>query len=271
MVSGTLTILLKQIIFILKMLLLQRKILNLKISQPNVFYFRNLYTAPHRFSDLLLVHRDTEENNPNVPFQFTDANMKRIQAIIQHYPVGSERSAISMIMDIVQRQIGWIPISAQHKVAQLLRIPRIRVYEWVTFYSMCKRIYKGKFHVKVCRSLPCMLRGSDVIVRAVEDATCCSIGGTSADALFAVDLVECQGACANAPVIAIEDDYYEDISVYDVYNIIQTLRCGMIPPSGPQNGRYAAEPICGLTSLVNNPPEPGHGIQECLQEKKKKK
>ncbi|KAJ8735609.1 hypothetical protein PYW07_007229 [Mythimna separata] len=247
------------------MSLLQRKILNLKTSLPNVIYSRKLYTTPHRFSELLLVHRDTKENNPKIPFQFTDANMKRIQALVQNYPAGSERSAISMVMDIVQRQIGWIPISAQHKVAELLSIPRIRVYEWVTFYSMCKRVYRGKFHVKICKCLPCMLRGSDVIVQAVEDATRCTVGGISGDSLFAVDLVECQGACANAPVIAIDDDYYEDLNVYDVYNIIQTLKCGLIPPAGPQNGRYAAEPICGLTSLLTCPPEPGHGLQSCFK------
>ncbi|CAH0695254.1 unnamed protein product [Spodoptera exigua] len=133
---------------------------------------------------------------------------ERIQAIVQNYPEGSQVSAISMAMDIVQRQIGWIPISAMHKVAELLSMPRMRVYEWATFYTMCKRTYRGKFNVKVCKTLPCMLRGSDIILQAVVDATGCPVGGLSEDRMFGVDLVECQGACANAPVVVIDDDYY---------------------------------------------------------------
>ncbi|CAH1639766.1 unnamed protein product [Spodoptera littoralis] len=195
--------------------------------------------------------------------------MKRIQAIVQNYPEGSQTSAISMALDIVQRQIGWIPISAMHKVAELLSMPRMRVYEWATFYTMCKREYRGKYNVKICKSLPCMLRGSDFIIRAVEDATGCCAGGLSDDKMFGVDLVECQGACVNAPVIAIDDDYYEDLTVCDVYNIIEKLRCGDIPPSGPQGGRYAAEPCCGLTSLQTGPPPPGYCIQEALRQDKK--
>ncbi|KAF9816266.1 hypothetical protein SFRURICE_003817 [Spodoptera frugiperda] len=109
-----------------------------------------------------------------------------------------------------------------------------------------------------------MLRGSDIILQAVEDATCCKVGGLSEDKMFGVDLVECQGACANAPVVVIDDDYYEDLTVCDIYNIIQTLRCGGIPPCGPQSGRFAAEPCCGLTSLLTCPPPPGYCIQRAL-------
>ncbi|XP_050554680.1 NADH dehydrogenase [ubiquinone] flavoprotein 2, mitochondrial-like isoform X1 [Spodoptera frugiperda] len=246
------------------MTLLVRNILNLRSSPSNVICRKNIYTTPRLSSDMLLVHRDSKENNSKIPFQFTEANMKRIQALVQNYPEGSQMSAVSMALDIVQRQIGWIPISAMHKVAEILSMPRMRVYEWATFYTMCKREYRGKFNVKVCKTLPCMLRGSDIILQAVEDATCCKVGGLSEDKMFGVDLVECQGACANAPVVVIDDDYYEDLTVCDIYNIIQTLRCGGIPPCGPQSGRFAAEPCCGLTSLLTCPPPPGYCIQRAL-------
>ncbi|XP_045498028.1 NADH dehydrogenase [ubiquinone] flavoprotein 2, mitochondrial-like [Colias croceus] len=215
-------------------------------------------------SEELYVHRDSKDNHAGTPFEFTEANLTRLCAIIQNYPVGCERSALGAALDIVQRQMGWIPISAMHRVAEILNVPRVRVYEWATFYTMCKRRYRGKFNIKVCVTTPCMLRGSDVILQAVEEATCCSVGGLSADGMFGVDTVQCQGACANAPVVVVDDDYYEDVTVCDVYNIIQILKCGGIPPWGPQSCRFVAEPSAGLTSLLECPPPPGYGLQPAL-------
>ncbi|CAH0592513.1 unnamed protein product [Chrysodeixis includens] len=246
------------------MSLLGNNVSKFRMILPNVIRGRALSTTPKLLASELVVHRDTEDNNPCIPFQFTEANMKRLVALVQNYPEGSQRSAISGALDLVQRQMGWIPISAMHKVAEILSMPRIRVYEWATFYTMCKRRYRGKYHVKVCKTLPCMLRGSDIILRTVEEATCCTVGGLSPDKMFGVDLVECQGACANAPVIAIDDDYYEDLTVNDVYNIIQTIKCGNIPPAGPQSGRFAAEPACGQCSLLDCPPGPGYCVQQSL-------
>ncbi|CAH2050488.1 unnamed protein product, partial [Iphiclides podalirius] len=190
--------------------------------------------------------------------------MKRLRAVIQNYPKGAQRSALGAALDIVQRQIGWIPISAMHKVAKILSIPRMRVYEYATFYTMCKRRYRGKFNIKVCVTTPCMIRGSDLILQAAEDATGCAEGGLSKDKLFGVDIVQCQGACANAPVMVVNDDYFEDLTVCDVYNIVETLKCGGIPPAGPQSGRYAAEPACGQTTLCEPPQGPGFGVQGAL-------
>ncbi|CAF4793531.1 unnamed protein product [Pieris macdunnoughi] len=235
-----------------------------KVVQKIPQIVRNFSCSKNLLSEELFVHRDSNDNNPQIPFEFTEANMTRLCAIIQNYPQGCQRSALSAAMDIVQRQIGWIPISAMHKVAEVLSIPRMRVYEWATFYTMCKRRYRGKFNVKVCVTTPCMLRGSDVILQAVEEATCCCAGSLSADRMFGVDVVQCQGACANAPVLVVDDDYYEDVNVCDVHNIIQTLKSGGIPPCGPQSGRFAAEPITGLTTLCECPPSPGFGIQAGL-------
>ncbi|XP_047530220.1 probable NADH dehydrogenase [ubiquinone] flavoprotein 2, mitochondrial [Vanessa atalanta] len=226
--------------------------------------FRNISTSKYFFSEELNVHRDTKDNNANTPFEFSEANLKRLSAIIQNYPEGFQRSAISAAMDIVQRQIGWVPISAMHKVAEVLSIPRMRVYEWATFYSMIKRRYRGKYNVKVCVTTPCMLRGADTILQVVEETTLCCTGGVSADGMFGVDIVQCQGACVNAPVIVVDDDYYEDVNECDVHNIIQTLRCGRIPPWGPQSDRFASEPITGKTTLIEEPPPPGFGLQPSL-------
>ncbi|CAG4978530.1 unnamed protein product [Parnassius apollo] len=225
---------------------------------------RNLSTSKILCSDDLFVHRDNSDNNPNTPFEFTEANLTRLKAIIQNYPEGAQRSALGAALDIVQRQIGWIPISAMHIVAEILSIPRMRVYEYATFHTMAKRRYRGKFNIKVCVTTPCMIRGSDEILQAVEVATKCIEGGLSDDGLFGVDTVQCQGACVHAPLLVIDDDYFEDVTVNDVYSIIQTLRNGCIPPPGPQSGRYGAEPACGLTTLLEPPPPPGYGLQKAL-------
>ncbi|KAL4712703.1 hypothetical protein ACJJTC_008000 [Scirpophaga incertulas] len=140
---------------------------------------RNLSTTMRVRSEELFVHRYSPDNNPNTPFEFTKHNKARIEALIQNYPDGAQRAALGPILDIVQRQIGWVPISAMHKVADILRIPRVRVYEWATFYTMIKRRSRGKYNVKVCVTTPCMIRGSDCILKAVEDVTCCSVGGLS--------------------------------------------------------------------------------------------
>ncbi|KAI5635622.1 thioredoxin-like [2Fe-2S] ferredoxin domain-containing protein [Phthorimaea operculella] len=244
----------------------QRIVLSLiKCIQPSVCrYARRISTSGRLSSEELVVHRDSSDNNPQVPFEFTEANMTRLEAIIKNYPTGCQRSAVGAALDLVQRQIGWIPISAMHKVAEILHMPRMRVYEWATFYTMCKRRYRGHYHVKVCKTTPCMLRGSDLILQAVEHACCCQAGELSPDYMFGVDTVECAGACVNAPIVVVNDDYYEDLTIDGVYNLINTLRCGSIPPMGPQSGRGAAEPITGLTSLLAPPQPPGYGLQKDL-------
>ncbi|CAH2247813.1 NADH dehydrogenase [ubiquinone] flavoprotein 2, mitochondrial-like [Pararge aegeria] len=225
---------------------------------------RNISTSGRLRSEELFVHRDSKDNNPQTPFDFSEANLKRLAAVIQNYPEGAQRSALSAALDIAQRQIGWLPISAMHKIAELLSVPRMRVYEWATFYTMIKRKFRGKFNIKVCVTTPCMLRGSDCILQVVEEETCCTVGNVSKDGLFGVDIVQCQGACVNAPVVVVDDDYYEDVTIADVQNIIQCLKSGGIPQWGPLSGRFASEPISGPTTLLTPPPQPGFGIQEAL-------
>lgn len=112
------------------------------------------------------------------------------------------------LLDLAQRQHGWLPISAMHKVAEILNLPNMRVYEVATFYTMFNRRPMGKYHVQVCTCTPCWLRDSDSVLKAVCSATGTEVGATSNDKMFTISEVECLGACANAPMIQVNDDYY---------------------------------------------------------------
>lgn len=123
------------------------------------------------------------------------------------------------LLDLAQRQYGWLPISAMHKVAEILEVSNMRVYEVATFYTMFNRRPMGKYHVQVCTCTPCWLRDSDSILKAVKEVTNCEVGGNSADNVFSVSECECLGACANAPMIQVNDDYYVRISINIFFNI----------------------------------------------------
>ena len=156
----------------------------------------------------LFQHRDSEQDNPNIPFEFDDANKKRIEAIMKIYPEGHKRGAMIPLLDLAQRQHGWLPLSAMHKVAEILNVSNMRVYEVATFYTMFNRRPMGKYHVQVCTCTPCWLRDSDSILKVIREQTNCEVGGNSSDMMFSVSEMECLGACANAPMIQINDDYY---------------------------------------------------------------
>ncbi|XP_066602755.1 NADH dehydrogenase [ubiquinone] flavoprotein 2, mitochondrial [Prorops nasuta] len=226
---------------------------------------RGIYTSSIRASDQLFVHRDSEQDNPNTPFEFNDANKKRIEALLAIYPEGHKRAAMIPLLDLAQRQHGWLPISAMHKVAEIINVPRMRVYEVATFYTMFNRRPMGKYHVQICTCTPCWLRDSDSIVEAVTAATNCAVGGTSDDKLFTVSEMECLGACANAPMFQVNDDYYEDLTPESATAIIDAFKRGEKPQAGPQNSpRFAADPAGGLTSLKSEPPGPGFGVRADL-------
>lgn len=226
---------------------------------------RGLQATVPRGSDQLFVHRDSEEDNPSIPFEFNSENKKRIDALMKIYPEGHKRGAMIPLLDLAQRQHGWLPISAMHKVAEMLEVSNMRVYEVATFYTMFNRRPMGKYHVQVCTCTPCWLRDSDSVLKAVCEATNCEVGGTSADKLFTISEVECLGACANAPMLQVNDDYYEDLTAETTKSIISALKKGERPPPGPQNcPRFAAEPAGGLTSLTSPPPGPGEGVRSDL-------
>ncbi|XP_011505504.1 PREDICTED: NADH dehydrogenase [ubiquinone] flavoprotein 2, mitochondrial [Ceratosolen solmsi marchali] len=243
------------------MLTFLRKTCNLSVLQN----IRNLQISAILSSDTLFTHRDTEYNNPSTPFEFNEANKKRIEAILKIYPEGHKRGAMIPLLDLAQRQYGWLPISAMHKVAEILNVSNMRVYEVATFYTMFNRKPMGKYHVQICTCTPCWLRDSDSILKVVREETNCEIGGNSADNMFSVSEVECLGACANAPMLQVNDDYYEDLTPETTKAIIDALKNGERPPPGPQCcNRYAAEPASGLTSLTSPPPDPTFGVRSDL-------
>ncbi len=211
--------------------------------------------------DNLFVHRDTPENNEATPFEFSVENKARADAILGIYPDGHKRAAVIPLLDLAQRQNGgWLPIAAMHHVADVIGMPRMRVYEVATFYTMFIRKPVGKFHVQVCTTTPCWLRGSDEILAACK----ANVKADEKDKLFTVTEVECLGACVNAPMVQINDDYYEDLTVKDVDEIMADLRAGKKPAMGPRSGRFAAEPFGELTSLKEPPKGPGFGVRPDL-------
>lgn len=227
---------------------------------------RNLHkTAVHNGAGgALFVHRDTPENNPDTPFDFTPENYKRIEAIVKNYPEGHQAAAVLPVLDLAQRQNGWLPISAMNKVAEVLQVPPMRVYEVATFYTMYNRKPVGKYHIQVCTTTPCMLRDSDSILETLQRKLGIKVGETTPDKLFTLIEVECLGACVNAPMVQINDNYYEDLTPKDIEEIIDELKAGKVPKPGPRSGRFCCEPAGGLTSLTEPPKGPGFGVQAGL-------
>ncbi|KAJ8976764.1 hypothetical protein NQ317_018871 [Molorchus minor] len=244
-------------------MLLMLKNIAYKIRYPSSY--RSVQTtAVYQHGDDIFVHRDTCENNAGTKFEFSCENQKRAEAIMAIYPEGHKRAAVMPLLDLAQRQYGWLPISAMHKVAEILEIPKMRVYEVATFYTMYRRVPTGKYHVCVCTTTPCWLRGSDEILEAVKQNLGLEVGQTDEDKMFTLSEVECLGACVNAPMMQINDDYYEDLTAEDTHEILCCLKDGNKPSPGPRSGRCAAEPLGEPTSLTERPPCPGENVRKDL-------
>lgn len=194
----------------------------------------------------------TQNTSQPSPFAFTAENQEKASAFIARYPAGRQQSAVMPLLDLAQRQEGWVSQAAMDAVAAMLAMPPIRVYEVATFYTMFNLHPMGKHHVQVCTNLPCMLRGSDEVVKACRSVLGIDIGQTTADGMFTFSEVECLGACVNAPVVQIDDDYYEDLNAERIEKILNTLKTGGIPTPGSQSGRMHSAPEGGPTTLVES-------------------
>jgi NADH-quinone oxidoreductase subunit E len=189
-------------------------------------------------------------------FAFTPEWEAKAKAAIARYPAGRQRSAVMALLDFAQRQVGeetntqgWLPIPVMEYVAGYLGMPIIRVVEVATFYSMYNLVPVGRFHVQVCGTTPCMLRGSDDILDACK-AKGMSKGHNSADGLWTLTEVECLGNCASAPMVQINDDNYEDLTAERLNHILDELAAGRSPKTGTQEpGRHTVEPLGGPTTL----------------------
>lgn len=190
-------------------------------------------------------------------FAFDAESDAHIEKILRKYPPGRQASAVIALLDLAQRQIGrttgsaWVPTVAMDEVARRLGMPPIRVYEVATFYLMFNTAPVGKFHLQLCTTTPCWLRGSDEVVAACRRVT--GIKGwkeTSADGLFTMTEVECVGACVNAPILQVNDDFYEDMDAERTEALLAALRRGEVPKPGSMTGRQTSAPDGGPTTLT---------------------
>ena len=188
-------------------------------------------------------------------FAWTAENAKQVKKIMARYPKGREHSAIMPLLDLAQRQVGaetntqgWLPVPVIEYCAKEVGMPYIRALEVVSFYTMYNMAPVGRYHVQVCGTTPCMLRGSDDVLDACYKKGL-KKGQTTPDGLFTLTEVECLGACVNAPMVQINDDNYEDLTFDSTTAILEALARGEQPKPGPQIDRFLAAPVGGPTVL----------------------
>ena len=188
-------------------------------------------------------------------FAWTAENAAQAEKVIARYPAGRQQSAVMPLLDLAQRQVGaetqtqgWLPVPVMEYIARQLDMPYMRVYEVATFYTMYNLAPVGRYHVQVCGTTPCMLRGSDDVFSACKNKGLVK-GSTTPDGLFTLTEVECLGACANAPMVQINDDNFEDLTYDSMSAILDDLAAGKQPKIGPQIDRQTSCPEGGPTSL----------------------
>ncbi|SDD62550.1 NADH-quinone oxidoreductase subunit NuoE [Kordiimonas lacus] len=183
-------------------------------------------------------------------FVWTSENEKTAQAHIAKYPEGRQQSAVMPLLDLAQRQNGGhVTQEIMEYIADYLDMPAIRVQEVATFYTMYNHKPIGKHHVQVCGTTPCWLRGSDDIMKACKSKLGIEKGETTKDGMFTLSEVECAGACVNAPVVAIDDDYFEDLTPEAMTELLEKLGKGEAVKAGPQIDRQNSAPAGGPTTL----------------------
>ena len=188
-------------------------------------------------------------------FAWTAENQRKADEILARYPKGREQSGSIPLLDLAQRQVGaetntqgWLPVPVIEFVARQIGVPYMRVFEVATFYTMFNLAPVGRYHVQVCGTTPCLLAGSDDVLAACKNHGLTK-GRTTPDGLFTLTEVECLGACANAPMVQINDDNYEDLDYDRTTAVLEALARGETPPAGSQTGRRASCPAGGPTTL----------------------
>ena len=189
-------------------------------------------------------------------FAWSKENEAKAASHVAKYPVGRQQSAVMPLLDLAQRQNGGhVDQSIIEFVADYLDMPAIRVLEVATFYTMYNHKPVGKFHVQVCGTTPCWLRGAGDVLDACKKHLGIQKGETTADGLFTLGEVECAGACVNACVVAVNDDYYEDVSPERMIELLEALKKGETPTFGPQVDRLNSAPEGGQTTLLGGAEE----------------
>ena len=194
-------------------------------------------------------------------FEFNETFKKRADEAIALYPEGKQQSAVMPLLDLAQRQVaeegakasppygGWIPRAAMDHIADVLGMHKVKVYEVASFYSMYNTAPVGKYLVQFCTTTPCWLCGSGRIVDATTEQLGVGLGETTKDGKFTLMEVECLGACVNAPMVQINDDYYEDLTPNNMKSVLKSLSEDLQPTVGSQTGRKASMAASGPTTL----------------------
>ena len=184
-------------------------------------------------------------------FAFTKENEAEIKKILAKYPKERQASAVMPLLDLAQRQHdNWIPMKAIEAIANRLDMAEIRVLEVASFYTMYNLKPVGKYFLQACTTTPCMLRGSDDMMRCIKDRYDISSGQTSSCGRFSLLEVECLGACVNAPILQVNDDFYEDLDYETTGKLLDSLEADEPLPVGSVKGRQGSESEQGATSLV---------------------
>ncbi|MDC0854118.1 NADH-quinone oxidoreductase subunit NuoE [Candidatus Pelagibacter sp.] len=185
-------------------------------------------------------------------FEFNKVNLNEANNIIKNYPEGKKQSAVMALLYLAQKQNdNWIPLSAMKYIAKFLQIPYIKVYEVATFYSMYNLAPVGKYFIQVCTTTPCMLRGAYDIVNVCKKKISENEKELSKDKICSWMEVECLGACINAPMMQINEDYYEDLDDKKTEKIIDQIFRGEKPKPGSYRGRKNSEPENNRKTLLN--------------------
>ncbi|KAF0684631.1 Aste57867_23435 [Aphanomyces stellatus] len=218
--------------------------------------------ATRSMSHALSQHRDTPDNTKETAFDFSESNYVKVHAILGRYPENYKASAIIPLLDLAQRQHGgWLPLAAMNKVARIVDVKPIQVYEVATFYTMFNREKVGKYFIQLCGTTPCMICGSEEIKKTIEDHLGIKEGETTSDDLFTLREVECLGACSNAPMVQINDDFYENLTPETTRQLLDACKKNQPPPmnkwgSLPMNGQLSCEGPQGKPALkwAEHPP-----------------
>jgi NADH-quinone oxidoreductase E subunit len=193
-------------------------------------------------------------------FAFTPENMEKAKYHIAKYPADRQASAVLPLLDLAQRQHdNWLPKAAMDYVAGILDMAPIRVYEVATFYTMFNLRPVGRWFLQACTTTPCWLTGSDEIVAACKKKLGIAVGETTPDGRFTLVEVECLGACVNAPILQVNDDFYEDLDGPATEKLLDALAGGTQPPMGSATGRQGSMPAPGKTTLTELPAKNGKG------------
>ena len=207
-------------------------------------------------------HKSDPTNTEDHSFDFTDENYAVVERILAKYPDNYKKSAVMPLLDLAQRQCGnFLPLAAMQKVARLLEITETEVYEVATFYTMYNRERVGKYYIQLCGTTPCMVNGAQEIKNTIMEHLGIKEGETTSDGLFTLREVECLGACVNAPMIQLNDDFYECLTPETTIELLEACRAGKPPKltrwgSLPMNGQFSCEGPKGKTSLKKEPKPP---------------